>query len=400
MTRKIRVVFLVFYFEAWDALDGVYRRMLTDDRFDPIVITIPRKLTGYDKFRDEELVSAFLDERDIAHERFHYKKSKEGLARLRELAPDYVFLNYPWQRNYKKNYQIEKLVEFTKVCYVPYFSTSLVNEPGVSGVAEHQYTQPTHQLAHLVFLQDAETKAAFDSVGRGDHAFLTGTPKIDALMGAREHVTPIWPMPSEPGRFKLLWGPHHSYAQRWLNFGHFIDEAEPMLAFATEHPELDIVFRPHPFLFGTLTDREVMTADQVENWRQRWAALPNTSTDVDTSLPALLLASDALLTDGISFLVEYPLVTGKPAIFWEKPDHWEFSRLGVLAATASVKVEKFTEVEQAISQAQTHSLPDRTQEIAALVNELVPEPRSAADSIVERVATDFAQNFSGSEGSS
>ena len=116
MSRPIRVVFLVFYFEAWDALDAIYRGMLLDARFEPMVVSLPRKLTGYDKFRDEKKVSAFLDSQGIEHERFKFKKSKDGLARLKELAPDYVFLNYPWQRNYKKNYQIEKLVEFTKVC--------------------------------------------------------------------------------------------------------------------------------------------------------------------------------------------------------------------------------------------------------------------------------------------
>ena len=44
--RPIRVVFLSFYFEAWDALADIYRQMLTDPRFEPIVISIPRRLPG------------------------------------------------------------------------------------------------------------------------------------------------------------------------------------------------------------------------------------------------------------------------------------------------------------------------------------------------------------------
>ena len=388
------MVFLVFYFEAWDALDAVYRGMLADPRFDPLVISLPRKLTGYVKFRDEKKVSAFLDSQGITHERFSFKKSKDGLARLKEIAPDYVFLNYPWQRNYKKNYQIEKLVEFTKVCYVPYFSTSLVQEPGESGVAPHQYTQPTHQLAHMVFLQDADTKAAFDANGRGDHAFLTGTPKIDALMEAKASVPSIWPIVRElPGgkeTFKLIWAPHHSYADRWLNFGHFNDQREPMLAFARSHPEMDIVFRPHPFLFGTMTDREVMTQEEVDDWRSRWDALPNTFTDLGAPLTSLLLASDAVVTDGVSFLAEYPLVTGKPAIFWEKKVHWDFSPLGKVAAASTVSVHTMAEVEQAIAQAQSRSLPDRTAEIQALVTAVRPQPASAAQTIIELVAKDYS----------
>lgn len=394
MTRPIRVVFLVFYFEAWDALDAIYRGMLADPRFDPLVVTVPRKLTGYDKFRDEKKVSAFLDSQGIQHERFKFKKSKDGLARLKDIAPDYLFLNYPWQRNYKKNYQIEKLVEFTKVCYVPYFSTSLVQEPGEAGVAPHQYTQPTHQLAHMVFLQDADTKAAFDTNGRADHAFLTGTPKIDALMAAQSEVPSIWPIVREHSAkkepFKLLWAPHHSYADRWLNFGHFNNQREPMLAFAQQHPEMDIVFRPHPFLFGTMTDRDVMTQDEVDDWRSRWDSLPNTHTDLGAPLTSLLLASDALVTDGVSFLAEYPLVTGKPAIFWEKSEHWDFSPLGKIAAATTVTVHTMAEVEQAIAQAQAGTLPDRAGQIQELVNAVRPQPASAAQTIIELVAKDYS----------
>ena len=53
---SIRVVFLTFYFEAWDALDPIYRGMLADARFDPIVVSIPRKLTGAAGYADEEKV--------------------------------------------------------------------------------------------------------------------------------------------------------------------------------------------------------------------------------------------------------------------------------------------------------------------------------------------------------
>ncbi len=393
MSKPIRVVFLTFYFEAWDAFDAIYKQMKADDRFDPIVISIPRKLTGYEKFQDEELVSSYLDSIHIEHERFKFKKSKDGLARLRELSPDYIFLNYPWQRNYKKKYQIEKLIEFTKVCYVPYFSTSLVNEPGVQGVALHQYTQVTHELAHLVFLQDADTKAAFDANGRADHAFLTGTPKIDALLEAKDKVSPVWSidrtLPDGSKPLRVIWAPHHSYGVSWLNFGHFTKQRKPMLDYAKSHPEIDVVLRPHPFLFGTLTGRDLMTAEDLKSWRAAWDALPNTFTDIDGPFTSLALASDALITDGVSFIAEYPLATKKPAIFWEKPGHWEFSNLGDIAEQSSVVVSSMAEVEDVLDLVKNDSLPNRQAEIDALVKAVRPSKKSAANSIVDLVIKDY-----------
>lgn len=390
--RRIRVVFFTFYFEAWDSLAEIHNIMKQDSRFDVAVISIPRKLTGDPDWHDEDKVSAFLDSRGVEHLRFNFEDSEVGLAKLRELEPDYVFLNYPWQRNYQPAYAVERLAEFTKVCYVPYFSLPLVNEPGVEGVAPHQYTQATHQHAHMVFLQDASVKAALDESGREGHAFLTGTPKIDALLESAKKTKVHWPIVRDVATkpFRLIWAPHHTYAQRWLNFGVFTQMCEEMLEFAKRRSDIDIVMRPHPFLFGTLTDRDLMTHEQVADWRARWDALSNTATDETDSFAAIMLASDALITDGISFIGEYPMVTGKPAIFWEKADHWGFTPLGEIAAETTIRVTNFAQAEAAINAAINGELPERSKEIQALFAAAQPYPGEAAKRIVELVLGDFA----------
>ena len=391
--RPIRVIFLVFYFEAWDSLDEIYRRMLEDERFDPRVITIPRKLTGYEDFTDEPLVSAFFTESGIAHERFSFEDSTLGLERLKDLDPDYVFLNYPWQRNYQIGYKIQQLIPFTRVCYVPYFTSSLVEEPGVDGVALHQFMQPTHRLARMIFLQDAEVKSAFDEADYGNHVYRTGSPKIDALLASRETTTPTWPLDRilDSGRrpLRLLWGPHHSYGPTWLNFGVFAEICHDMLEFARSNPDIDVVLRPHPFLFGTLTERALMTSEELASWQHDWDALPNTAMDIGSPFTAIFLAADTLLTDGISFLVEYPLVTGHPVIFWEKAEHWAFTATGALAAEASIRVKDMTEFTALMATLQEEKLPDRSAQIAALTSYVSPHPGQAAARILKRVVKDF-----------
>jgi hypothetical protein len=96
-----------------------------------------------------------------------------------------------------------------------------------------------------------------------------------------------------------------------------------------------------------------------------------------------------MLTDGVSFIGEYPLVTGKSAIFWEKPDHWEFSPLGSIAAATTVTVHTMEEVEKAIADAEAGTLPDRTDRIAELVTAVRPQPATAAQTIIDLVAKDF-----------
>ena len=85
--RRIKVVFLTFYFEAWDALADVHTLMAADARFDVTVASINRRFTGDSGFAEEEQVSAYFDEIGVDHIRLNEVDSFEGLARLRALAP-------------------------------------------------------------------------------------------------------------------------------------------------------------------------------------------------------------------------------------------------------------------------------------------------------------------------
>jgi hypothetical protein len=160
------------------------------------------------------------------------------------------------------------------------------------------------------------------------------------------------------------------------------------LEWATEHPEIDVCLRPHPFMFGTLVEREVISDSDLDAWLAAWDELPNTSIDSVSGPAELFVGCDVLLTDGISFLAEYPLVTGKPSVFIENQGHWEFSELGELAAQASVRLTSFAEFVAGFDFILEAGLPDRTAEISALREAASPYPGESAARIVEVVAAD------------
>ena len=399
--KPIKVAFLGLYFEAWDALDEIYRLMLADSRFDPVVISLPRKLTGQLRYAEEEKAHAFFESKGISHLRFNSgddsSSNSEGFEKLKALNPDYVFVNYPWQRNYQPAIRFDKLVSFTRLAYVPYFSLVMVNEPddepggGQKGslVATHLYKQRLHQVASLVFTQDKLVKEAYAYTERGNsYVHFLGSPKIDALRNEAIAGKASWPIKGEG--FRVVWAPHHSYSPHWLNFGVFSKIKDDMLLFAENNSDVQIVLRPHPFLWSTLTDRKVISADELTSWRNAWDLLPNTYVDEDGSYAELFLATDALVTDGISFLGEYPLVTGKPTIFFENEDHWKFTATGELAAASSVRVKTFEELMGALKLAKSDLLPDRSSEIQKLIEASSPFPGESAKRIVETVFEDFS----------
>jgi hypothetical protein len=388
-TSPIKVVFLTFYFEAWDALADVHSQMLNDERFDVTVVSIPRRFRKEEPFADEDKVSAFLTEQGVKHLSFNFDDSLVGLAKLRELTPDYVFINYPWQRNYQPGYRVEALSEFTKVCYVPYYSLALVNEPGEIGVTPYLFTQRSNQLASLVFTQDANTLDAYAKTSRGNgYVHLTGTPKIDALLRKVNESDPHWPL-NNPGNRKMVWAPHHSFSQSWFNFGMFPKISGQMLHFAKSNPQLDILMRPHPIMFGNVVASGVRTEEELNLWLREWNSLPNTAIDSEGDIAPLFAAADVFVTDGISFLGEYPLATGKPAIFFENDSHWPWSPIGKIAARANIHVQTFQEFEDVFQDIAEHGLPDLSGEITALQSAAQPYPGQAAQKIVEVVRHDF-----------
>jgi hypothetical protein len=401
MDRKIKVLFLGLYFEAWDALDEIYQLMLNDKRFEPIVVSMPRKLTGQLKYADEQKSHDFFESQGIDHIRLDSDgedgANREGLEKLKSLGPDYVFVNYPWQRNYQPALRFDNLAEFTRLVYVPYFSLVMVDEPDSepgggqvgSPVATHLYKQRLHQLASLVFTQDENVLEAYASTERGNtHVHFLGSPKIDSLRKEAKEGIASWPLTEKA--FRIIWAPHHSYSPHWLNFGVFSRIRDQMLDFARRNPEIQFVLRPHPFLWGTMTDRQVIAEPDLQDWLNQWRGLENTSIDEVGSYASMFLATDVLVTDGISFLGEYPLITGKPAIFFENDGHWDFTETGELAASASIRVGSFLELEQVIQKARLEGLPDKSTEIAKLIAASSPYPGQSASKIVEKVYQDFA----------
>jgi hypothetical protein len=135
-----------------------------------------------------------------------------------------------------------------------------------------------------------------------------------------------------------------------------------------------------------------MTLEELTLWRKKWDSFPNTFTDIDGPFTSLALASDVMITDGVSFIAEYPLVTRKSVIFWEKPDHWEFSPLGKIAADTTHTVSSMGQVVSGLELAKAGKLAPKEQEINALIKAVRPGKTSAATAIVSLVLDDYASD--------
>jgi hypothetical protein len=343
LTRpRTRVLFLVHQIDAWDGYHELQRAMRETDDFEPIVASIPRHFHGADGYAHEDAVHRGLLARGVPHLRLPAHGQDEALRLIKAIDPDLIFRQSQWDADIPDDLATDRLT-FARLCLVPYETMNLVqNVPGPDGV-NSAVDLPLHRAAWAVFCtNELMLEAARRDGARGGQQFrVTGHPKADRLRQA----VPAWPIEGggRAPRRRVVWSAHHSIAPGWSEFGAFPAMVEDMLAWAREDSDTDFVFMPHPALlpFTRSADSPVPAAE-VEAWLREWTSLPNTALFTDGDYAPLLAASDLLITDGLSMLVEYQLLQ-KPLVFVERAGHRPFTEIGEIVHTGTHPVSSARE---------------------------------------------------------
>lgn len=385
---KIRCIFLVHSIETWDAHYDVYQAMLNDNRFEPFVVSINRRFGNSQDYIGEQRVSDELDLLTINHIRIDMQDSFVGLNLVRGLMPDIIFRQSQWDNLYPPAFSSNYL-NFAKLCVIPY-GTSIVatfeNESPEKEFSEFSYDTPYHQAAWRIY---CETQLTYDYIKSFRHAsdeklVLSGYPKLDRLLSER----PEWPIkrqaPTAAQPYRIIWAPHHTAQDQWLNFGVFHRVYKDFLMFAKERQDIDFVLKPHPELFGSVINRGVMTQNEVNNFLTEWLMLPNCAYE-NNRYGALFAASDLMVTDGISFIVEYPIFE-KPLVFFDSGVHAPLNEIGQLGLNCADIVFDFTHLKKVLNNHIQGRSIDYKLAQKKLINILFPRKGKTTDIILNNIA--------------
>ncbi len=312
---QMRVLFLLQRIESWSNIRSIWRQMASDPRYRPEIWLLP-----YDVRKPEESAartrqdSADLDLEQVPHRIW---STDDALTDGRFDAA--VFTNpYDIERPTCLHFDlVARAVPVT--AYVPYGFV-------VGGGHKNrrlQYAQPTQMRATLVFARSWRERAMYrDHCPTGDtHVLVTGLPRLDEMMSSPPaQVDPEF-QAAIGGRFAVLWNSHFSMTrtlQGSLDYSTFDRIGSGLLRFATENPDVALIWRPHPHLFPVLLKERLLTASRLENL-ERELSRAGIILDRRSDHRPAFAASSALLTDAGSFLIEYVL-TGKPMAYLHNPD--------------------------------------------------------------------------------
>lgn len=305
LKKRVNVVFLAMNPDMWK-YDGLYRKLLKDDRFNPIIVTAMRNITNMEvRLQEQEIMVDYFAKRGFNVIRGYDTVTKKWIE-LNNLAPDIIFYTQPY------NGGIEPSLEFYNFwnslhCYSPYSFQ-------ISQVAWN-WDNPLQRFCWKVFyVSDIHLQMCkeFSCIG-GVNARAVGYSLEEEYLEAvidRGAAHAAW---NNDGRKRIIWAPHHSIMEHEMfKVSSFLEIADLMVKLREEYKDRVVfAFKPHPVLKTKLY--QIWGEDKTNRYYEDWASAEN-SFDAQGDYKALFAGSDAMIHCSGSFIVEY-LYTGKPVAY-------------------------------------------------------------------------------------
>jgi hypothetical protein len=298
--KQIKVGFITQEPSMWNKQAPLYERMVEDPRFDPWLIVVPaysnitHRRTQYgaelDFFQNAYPTGNILTANELTSE-------FRGLGRLHF---DYFFLQRCWESTLPKSFRTRSILKYAKTCYVPYAFHCFQPYPA------YYQTRFFASLSVMFCCSQAQQKSCYPSTP-ARKAVSLGFPCLD---GIRSYGTC---KVSEPhGRTRLLWTPRWQDNPRYGGTT-FFTYKDRFFDLARQHPELDIVFRPHPLTFDNAIKTGKMTPEEVTAYKARCEEAGirfDSNASIDDTLPEV----DIMISDFSSILVDAALM-GKTILY-------------------------------------------------------------------------------------
>jgi CDP-Glycerol:Poly(glycerophosphate) glycerophosphotransferase len=331
--QPINVLFVCHEPSLWSMFDSVYRAMVDDPEFNPMVVALPYRHSSLPqgKYKDAGMV-VFLEKRGILVVR-GYEEDSGRWMRPAEFSPDYIFFQTPYDL-FPPEWCVEHASLIARVCYIPYGTS--ISQGQIENII---HPSSFFKYVSLFIMESVFTRNLFVTQLKSrqwfnrDSVLVGGCPKFDYLANAPVSLGNSWRRGLAEGVMRILWTP------RW-NTGeghcHFFDYKDFFGSFCRANQDVDFVLRPHPLCFQNFISTREMTCEEVGKMEVDYRESANMVIHQKGDYQDLLLTCDIFVSDLSSMLLEY-LATGKPIIYTHRKN--VFNSLGQELARGAYWVE-------------------------------------------------------------
>lgn len=291
---KIHVVFYVYDLTKWKC-QFVYEEFLKDERFDVKVLVTKSAAENidnpsYQSIEDVKKCYDFFVSKGLNVE-LAYDIEKDKFIPFKKFDPDIIFYQHPWYVETSQGPVV--CSKFALTCYIPYYFPIETDKV--------DYYLRFHQYVQNYYVLDEQTKEKYQSKmdNSGINLKVVGYPHLDYFLNNQ--------IDSED---YIIYAPHWTVAAQGLAYSTFEWSGKFLLDYA-KNSNKKWVFKPHPLLYKSLIDNNIMSKEEVDNYYKSWEKIGIRYEGGDYL--ELFEKSSMMITDSSSFLGEY-FVTGKPLI--------------------------------------------------------------------------------------
>lgn len=145
-----------------------------------------------------------------------------------------------------------------------------------------------------------------------------GHPKGDYVLEKVE-IPPEW-ISKTKQRKVVLWTPHHTIdSSDPEHVGTWNQWSSLILKYFESDQDVVLILRPHPFLFSRLISNKLATYKEIEDFKEELKKRDNVILDETTDYRISFQISDAIITDGSTFSLEYMYMNKPEAITTDNP---------------------------------------------------------------------------------
>lgn len=342
---------------TWNGFRGIYNEMRNNSDYEPMVFIIPQVYdTGIVQEKTWSWTTAhttkMLQDENVPFFNLALVDSpQERITYLKDLQSEFLFISTKddWYIKSFFGTTCKEFSEHFKVIYIPYYGATSVD-------VEQVHTQGKGHLSYWKIVVDSPLYAELfikEDPKNAKRLINVGHPKIEEIYKIRQ-TKGHWPLPDSENKLKVIWAPHWSCPEfpNWdylggrpnrMKLGTFWNNCWDFYKYAAEnYKTVQFVFRPHPLL--QVHSKLHGKFEEYSEFIRRWSELNNVYNEMSGLYNDTFAASDVCITEGISFLIEYPIATNKPLIMIENPLGCGFNKVGKMAQAYANRVTEFSEI--------------------------------------------------------
>ena len=333
----LNVVFIIQYIPGWNKLEPIYKRMLADDRFNPIIVCVPLNIQNHILMDDNgnDTYQYFIE---------HGYKAIDALLDdgswfdLNKLEPDYLFHSRPYNAFMPRIYTSSKIVKYALICNVIYGPCFTRN--GLDVTLNRDYFKDVY--CYFAF-DPSELDYYVSRFWMGIKINIQKCAPYGAI--GLEQISAVETDNHIPRyRKTVLWTPRWS-TDPYVGGSNFFNYKDTIVRLADKYKNILFIIRPHPLMFGNFMKTGEMTESEAAQFRMWCNNTENVILDEEKEYSDSFRKSDFLIADVSGLLPEY-YVTKKGILYCHSTAKFEYTDYAIEFISTCYEVRNIKDLEQ------------------------------------------------------